>query len=207
MSRASAPQDILVRPEAKHRWRLTFDGLRFRCALGRSGARADKCEGDGATPLGRWPLRRLLHRPDRLPVPETRLPLRALTPDDAWCDDPAHSAYNRPVRLPFSARHERLWRDDSLYDLIVVLGYKDAPPRSGLGSAIFLHVARPDFAPTEGCVALLLPDLLRLLAVAASRVKDVAFDVPEKSSLRSARVLGPGSFLWHGRLSLGKMRP
>jgi L,D-peptidoglycan transpeptidase YkuD (ErfK/YbiS/YcfS/YnhG family) len=147
---------------------LVWPGGRLRCALGRGGVRADKREGDGATPVGVFPLRRLLVRRDRLPEPHvppvTGLPLVEIGPDDGWCDDPADPAYNRPVRLPFTAGHERLWRDDGLYDLVVVLGHNDEPPRPGLGSAIFLHLARPDYAPTEGCVALERGDLLRLLA-------------------------------------------
>lgn len=138
----------------------------FRCALGPAGIRRDKREGDGATPAGRFPLRRVLYRPDRLSPPSTGLPVAALTPADGWCDDPADAAYNRPVRLPCAARHERLWRDDAVYDVIVVVGHNDDPPRPGLGSAVFLHVARDDYAPTEGCVALALRDLLAVLAEA-----------------------------------------
>lgn len=141
--------------------------LNFRCALGRTGCKpeADKREGDGATPLGRYALRQVLYRPDRLgTAPATKLPCRPLQPDDGWCDDPADPAYNRWVRLPYAASHEKLWRDDHVYDVIVALGHNDDPPIPGLGSAIFLHVARPDYARTEGCVAVALPDLLRLLA-------------------------------------------
>ena len=143
---------------------LAWRGRRWRCALGSAGIRADKREGDGATPAGTWPLRRLLWRADRLPAPETALPLARLAPDDGWCDDPADRNYNRQVRLPFAASAERLWRDDALYDVIVVLGHNDAPPVPGRGSAIFLHVAQADYAPTRGCVALALTDLLALLA-------------------------------------------
>ncbi|MBF0268065.1 MAG: L,D-transpeptidase family protein [Alphaproteobacteria bacterium] len=135
----------------------------FRCALGRSGVSTAKREGDGATPAGRFPLRRVFFRPDRLDPPLTRLPVLALHPDDGWCDDPGHLDYNRPVRLPFAASHEKMWREDALYDLGAVLGHNDAPPVPYLGSAIFLHVAKPDYAPTEGCVALALDDLRSLL--------------------------------------------
>lgn len=146
---------------------LIYGGLRFRCALGKGGVKpeADKREGDGATPLGRYPIRQLLYRPDRIDAPQTRLPLQALTPQDGLCDDPADPAYNRPVPLPYAASHETLWRADHVYDVIGVLGHNDDPPVPGLGSAIFLHVARPDYGGTEGCVALALPDLLALLAV------------------------------------------
>lgn len=138
--------------------------LRLRCALGRAGLVADKREGDGGTPIGRLPLRRVFYRPDRLAAPATALPVRPLAVDDGWCDAPADLAYNRLVKHPWPASAERLWRADGLYDAIVELGWNDAPVVAGRGSAIFLHVARADYGPTEGCVALALPDLLGLLA-------------------------------------------
>lgn len=134
------------------------------CALGRSGVRADKREGDGATPVGAFTLRRVLYRADRGPAPATGLDIGALRPDDGWCDAPLDLAYNRPVRLPFAGSHEALWRDDALYDIIVVLGHNDDPVVPGLGSAVFLHVADPAYGPTAGCVTLAEPDLRRLLA-------------------------------------------
>jgi L,D-peptidoglycan transpeptidase YkuD (ErfK/YbiS/YcfS/YnhG family) len=142
---------------------LSWDGNRVRCALGKGGVREDKQEGDGATPVGRFPLRRVYFRADRVDSPATRLPLIRLFPDDAWCDDPDYPTYNSKVVRPYPARTETLWRDDHLYDVIVVLGHNDAPVVPGAGSAIFLHVAAPDYAPTEGCVAVALPDLLALL--------------------------------------------
>ena len=144
-------------------------GREARCALGRGGVApmGVKREGDGATPAGLWPLRRLYFRPDRMAAPATRLPTTALTPSDGWCDAPSDPAYNRPVRLPYPASAEHLWREDEVYDLIVVLGYNDAPVVAGRGSAIFLHVARPDYSPTEGCVALHKADLLDCLAGAS----------------------------------------
>ena len=152
--------DLIVDPIGM----LTFGNARYRCALGRGGVRIDKREGDGATPCGTYPLREILFRADRGPVPTSGLPSRALSPSDGWCDDPTHPDYNRFVTLPFAGRHERLWRDDGLYDAICVIGYNDAPVVGGLGSAIFLHVAAPDYTPTEGCVALALDDLRRVLA-------------------------------------------
>lgn len=136
----------------------------MRCALGRGGVLESKREGDGGTPAGLWPLREVLFRHDRLGTIATALPARALERDDGWCDDPADLHYNRKVRLPYPGRCERLWRADRLYDIIVPLGYNDDPVVPGAGSAIFLHVARPDFAPTEGCAALALDDLLEVLA-------------------------------------------
>lgn len=154
--------------EATSRGRLRWAGRDVRCALGRSGVVAAelKREGDGATPLGDWPMRQVFWRPDRLEKPVTQLPVIALRPEMGWCDDPAHPDYNRQVGLPFPASHEELWREDSVYDLIVVLGYNDAPAITGKGSAIFLHLARLDFSPTEGCVACERDDLLDLLSAA-----------------------------------------
>ena len=143
-----------------------FGDRATRCALGRGGVvgAGAKREGDGCSPAGVWPMRRLLYRPDRGPVAATRLPSGAIGPDDGWCDDPADGAYNRPVSLPHPASAEALWREDGLYDVIVVLGHNDAPVVPGAGSAIFLHVAAPGYAPTEGCVALARADLDVLLA-------------------------------------------
>lgn len=136
----------------------------FRCALGPAGIVAEKREGDGATPAGRFPLRRVLYRSDRLGPPDTQLPTEALRPDDGWCDAPDDPNYNRPVSLPYPASHERLWRDDAVYDIIVILGHNDDPPVPGRGSAIFMHVARAGYTATEGCVALALEDLKSMLA-------------------------------------------
>jgi L,D-peptidoglycan transpeptidase YkuD (ErfK/YbiS/YcfS/YnhG family) len=143
-------------------------GHRVKAAFGKGGfsPAADKREGDGASPIGVWPLRRLLYRPDKGPPPQTALPVQSLRREDGWCDAPLDPAYNRPVALPYPTSAERMWRDDDLYDLVVVLGHNDDPVIPGAGSAIFLHLARPDYGPTEGCVALARPDLEALLAAA-----------------------------------------
>ncbi|WP_187830360.1 L,D-transpeptidase family protein [Siccirubricoccus phaeus] len=143
---------------------LRLGGETWRCALGRGGIRVEKQEGDGATPAGRLPLRRVLWRADRLAKPAALVPVEPLAPEDGWCDDPGHPDYNRHIRLPHPARHEALWREDGLYDIIGVLGWNDAPVMRGRGSAIFLHLARPELAPTEGCIALPEAALRRLLA-------------------------------------------
>jgi L,D-peptidoglycan transpeptidase YkuD (ErfK/YbiS/YcfS/YnhG family) len=140
--------------------------LALACALGRSGVRVDKREGDGATPVGTWLLRRVLYRADKLTLPAVASPAAAIRPTDGWCDDPADASYNRSVQLPYGARTEQMWRDDDLYDVVVILGHNDDPPVAGLGSAIFMHVARPDLQPTEGCIALALEDLMAFLTAA-----------------------------------------
>ena len=133
-------------------------------ALGRTGIRALKREGDGGTPLGRFPVRQVLYRADRTMRPRTRLPVRTIRSDDGWCEDPADRNYNRLVTLSQQSRADRLTRSDHLYDLILVLGYNDRPRVRGKGSAIFVHLARPDYAPTAGCIALSRHDLMMLLA-------------------------------------------
>jgi L,D-peptidoglycan transpeptidase YkuD (ErfK/YbiS/YcfS/YnhG family) len=121
----------------------------------------------------------VLWRADRGAPPPSALPIAAINRNDGWCDDPTRSEYNRKVRVPFAGSAERLWRDDALYDLIVVLGHNDAPPRPGLGSAIFLHVAAPGFASTEGCVAMELP-LLRALAFDARPGDMLTIEMPAR---------------------------
>ena len=151
-------------------WLLT-PGLRLPVVLGHGGVRHDKREGDGATPVALLPLRRVLYRADRLARPRCAVPVIPLAPEDGWCDDPADSRYNQPVALPYGARHEALWRTDGVYDLIGVLGWNDAPVQRGAGSAIFLHVNRPDGAPTEGCIALPRAELLALLGAGLTEIE------------------------------------
>jgi len=158
---------VAVTCHAPGRGFLHWNGHRVACTLGRSLARADKREGDGATPVGRYAFRRILFRPDHGAAPHTRLPVSAIETDDGWCDAPNDPSYNRPVKLPHPASAERLWRDDALYDIVVVLGHNDAPVVAGNGSAIFMHLARDDGGPTEGCVGLARADLLALLAALA----------------------------------------
>lgn len=147
---------------------LRVSAQSFRCALGVNGITdADtKTEGDGKTPAGRWQLRYAMYRADRRPCPRTKLPVTTISFSDGWCDDPEHPCYNCPVRLPFEASHEKLFRDDDLYNIIVVLGHNDDPPVPGKGSAIFMHIAKPDYTGTEGCVALAEKDLETVLGLA-----------------------------------------
>ena len=123
-----------------------------------------KREGDGTTPLGRFPIRQVLYRADRMRRPWTPFPLRAIRANDGWCEDPADRNYNRLVTLSPKSGADRLTRDDALYDLVLVLGHNDGPRVKGRGSAIFVHLARPGYAPTAGCIALSRHDLLMLLA-------------------------------------------
>ena len=152
--------ELVVYPAGRAEW----DGGSLRCALGRSGVSRHKREGDSATPVGCYAMRRVLYRPDRGGAPQTGLPVAALASDDGWCDDPEDGAYNNQVRLPHPAHCEELWRDDRLYDLIVVLGHNDEPVEAGRGSGIFLHLAQDDYAATEGCIALAEEDLRAVLS-------------------------------------------
>ncbi|ABD05093.1 conserved hypothetical protein [Rhodopseudomonas palustris HaA2] len=143
---------------------LTADGLTIPVALGRGGILANKREGDGGTPRGTFRPLRLWWRADRWPQPRTRLPVRAITAADAWCEDPSSRHYNRPMRRGPGEPGDRLRRDDHLYDFIVEIDHNTRPRIAGRGSAVFLHLARDNFGPTAGCIAMTRGNLLRLLA-------------------------------------------
>ncbi|PNG26967.1 L,D-transpeptidase catalytic domain protein [Methylocella silvestris] len=143
--------------------RLQAADLSLPCAIGSAGVRHDKREGDHASPAGSWRLLYGFFRADRHAPRAPLLPMRAARRQDGWCDDPASALYNRRVATPFASSFETLWRDDRLYDIVIVLDYNIHPRRKGRGSAIFLHCARDGFAPTEGCIALRPQDFRRLL--------------------------------------------
>jgi L,D-peptidoglycan transpeptidase YkuD (ErfK/YbiS/YcfS/YnhG family) len=156
---------ILVKPLPGNRQqgRLTAGNLCLRCALGKGGITTTKREGDGATPVGIFALRKLWFRADRGIRPVCGLPMQAAQRSDGWCDATGHRRYNRPVTLPFGPSHERLWRADHVYDVIIEIGWNDRPAIPGRGSAIFFHLARPGYTPTEGCVAISARDMRKLL--------------------------------------------
>lgn len=143
--------------------KLIWKNKEYRCALGKSGMSENKTEGDQATPEGCFCMREVFFRPDRIKNLEITLPAKPLNPNNGWCDDPKDKNYNKFVKLPYPASAEKLWREDHLYDIIVVLGYNDGPIIPGKGSAIFMHIARENYSPTDGCIALALPDLLEIL--------------------------------------------
>jgi L,D-peptidoglycan transpeptidase YkuD (ErfK/YbiS/YcfS/YnhG family) len=145
-----------------HGW-LIAGHLRVPVTLGRGGILANKREGDGGTPAGRFRPVRLWWRADRLPRPRTLLPVRRIGREDAWCEDAGDGRYNRPIRLRNGAAGDRLWREDRLYDLIVEIDHNTRPRIAGRGSAVFLHVARPNRGPTAGCIAADPGPLLKLL--------------------------------------------
>ena len=152
---------------------LTAGPLSLPVALGRGGIKANKREGDGATPRGTFRLKRLWWRADRHARPKTLLPVQRIAADDGWCENPADRLYNRPIKVPPGSNADRLKRTDHLYDFIVELDHNTRPRIAGRGSAVFIHAARHGFAPTAGCVALDLNKLRRLLARLGPRTKIV----------------------------------
>ncbi len=146
---------------------LRVEGREYPCALGKNGVVPYELgrEGDGKTPLGTYKTRYGLYRKDRVELPETELQFWPIHINDGWCDAPDDPAYNRPIQSPYPASFEKLWRESQVYDIIIVLSHNDAPPVPGLGSAIFLHVSRENYTPTQGCVAISRADMLELLTI------------------------------------------
>src|SRR5580658_2287883 len=163
--------EVRARPGHRSQGLMQAGPLSLPVALGRGGIKADKREGDGGTPRGRFRPLRLWWRADRLPRPRTLLPVRRIGPDDAWCEDPLHRRYNQPFRRSANEPGDRLRRDDGLYDMIIEIDHNTRPRVAGRGSAVFIHVARPGFAPTAGCVALRVQDLKTLLSHINSKTR------------------------------------
>ena len=145
-----------------HGW-LIAGPVTVPIAIGRGGIKANKREGDGATPRGTFRLKRLWWRADRHAHPRTLLPVRRIAPDDGWCEDPHDRHYNQRITVPKGSKADRLVRSDMLYDFIIELDHNTRPRVAGRGSAVFIHVARERFAPTAGCVAMTMPALRRLI--------------------------------------------
>ena len=145
--------------------------FRFFCALGPAGIVRRKREGDGGTPAGRFALLWGYFRPDRKRPAAGGIPLRPMRPDSGWCEDPASPNYNRPVRLPAKDASDRMWREDSLYDLTFVLDQNFSRRAKGRGSAIFFHLARAGLTPTAGCVAISAADMRKLAPRLSARAE------------------------------------
>lgn len=161
------PQILHVRsvgPEPHH-GELVFGKLTFPCALGKSGISRLKTEGDGVTPVGQFELLNVYSRPDRVRLDPINLPHDSLVQNAGWCDEPGHPCYNRPIMVPFDDSHEKMWREDRLYDVVVVMNYNMYPVVPGAGSAVFFHIARQGYPPTAGCVAIYPEHMQQLLAV------------------------------------------
>lgn len=142
---------------------LLWGNAVYRCCLGFAGVSQTKREGDGFSPIGCFALRKVMFRADRLKTLKTTLPVHAIAPKDGWCDEPRDSCYNKMISLPYPASAEPLWREDNLYNIVVVLGYNDNPVIPHLGSAIFLHCINKEYEPTRGCIALHEEDLVEIL--------------------------------------------
>jgi L,D-peptidoglycan transpeptidase YkuD (ErfK/YbiS/YcfS/YnhG family) len=175
---AKTRKKLIVRAisAASKRGSLQLGPFHMPCAIGRGGVKALKREGDGATPRGRYPLRCVLYKPGMVTKPRTALDLRAVRMTDGWCDSPSDRNYNRSVTLPYPRSAERLWRPDGIYDVIVVLGYNDVPRIRNRGSAVFMHIARPGFPSTDGCIALRERDLRRVLGV-VPRASEIVIEI------------------------------
>jgi len=143
--------------------KVVFRGEEYRCAIGKNGITENKIEGDGKTPQGCFGMRKVLYRKDRIEKPRTELLVEEIQENDGWCDDVNDKSYNQQIKLPHNASHEKLWCDDEVYDIVVVLGYNDNPAAAGKGSAIFMHIARENYPPTVGCIAFNKKDLLEIL--------------------------------------------
>ena len=142
---------------------LTFRDYQFQCSIGKSGFSKNKKEGDGFTPVGTFYIERIYYRADKISNLDTKINKVKIHERDGWCDDPRQKEYNQLIEFPFNFSAEKLYREDSLYNVVCVLNYNTNPITPGLGSAIFIHVAKDGYKPTEGCVALKQKDLIFLL--------------------------------------------
>ncbi len=177
--------ELILQTDSLGQTWLQTPTARYRCAIGRNGLTNDKKEGDGCTPTGTYPLRMVLYRPDEGVAPQTALPVDVIAPDDGWCDASDDPAYNQKVKLPYAASHEKLWRDDELYNIIVMVGYNDDPPIADKGSAIFLHIRKKEdnggYGPTAGCLSFTPGDLRMLLRECGP---DTRLHIPRPEDLR-----------------------
>ena len=155
---------------------LTFRGEQFQCSIGRSGFSKNKKEGDGFTPVGTFYIERIYYRADKIENLDTRINKIIIGESDGWCDDPGHKEYNQFIRFPFDFSAEKLYREDSLYNVVCVLNYNTNPVTPGIGSAIFMHVAHNEYKPTEGCVALKQEDLIYLLSLIDNKTEIILGD-------------------------------
>lgn len=147
------------------------DNITLPCVVGEAGIGNKQGEGDNITPIGCYPMRYLYYRHDHIDekiLPKNQILCTPLTPQDGWCDDPKSPLYNQHVTLPFTPSHEKLYRNDYLYNMMIVLGYNDDPVIAGKGSAIFIHLARQENTPTAGCIALNYENFLQLLPFCAT---------------------------------------
>ena len=154
----------------KNKDTLEFDEFKFKCSIGKNGLKKNKIEGDKCTPIGLFDLGFLYYRPDRVPRPQTLLKTKIIKKNTAWCDDPSSKFYNKEVKISKFINNEKLYRKDSIYDLVLVIKYNYKKVVSGLGSAIFIHLTK-NYKATAGCIALKKKDFLILLKLLNKKSK------------------------------------
>ena len=142
---------------------LQYKNLKFRCALGKAGIKKKEKEGDNVTPKGIFKIISIYYRPDRIKNIITTVKKIKIKKNIGWCDDPNSHFYNQQISLPNKFGHEKLYRNDSLYDLILVLNYNVNPIIKNKGSAIFIHIAKKNYKKTKGCIALKKKHLIELV--------------------------------------------
>ena len=150
---------------------LKYKNLKFRCALGKGGIKIKKREGDNITPKGSYKIVKVYYRKDRIKKIYTRITCNNIKRDMGWCDDPKSKKYNKLIKLPTQYNHEKLYRKDNIYDLILVLNYNMRPVIKNKGSAIFIHVANKNYKPTQGCISLKKQDLTKILSLLTKKTK------------------------------------
>ena len=158
---------VRTRPGNRRQGLVLLRSRTYACALGTAGIRVCKREGDGSTPAGCWKLLGVLYRADRVARPVTALSVNAISGADGWCDAPNDRNYNSPVKLPYPRSAEEMWREDSIYDIVVILDHNTRPRKRCRGSAVFIHLSRKGYSPTQGCIALGEQDLRMLLQAGA----------------------------------------
>ena len=155
---------------------LIFKDKQFKCSIGKSGFSKNKKEGDGCTPVGTFYIENVYYRADKIKSLETNINKVKIKKIDGWCDDPSQKEYNQLIHFPYDFSAEELYREDSVYNIVCVLNYNTNPVKPGIGSAIFIHVAKEGYKPTEGCIALKQEDLIFLLSFIDKKTKIILGD-------------------------------
>ena len=154
---------------------LIYNKYKVRCAIGKRGIGNKKKEGDLITPKGQFNIKFILYRKDRVKL-KTKLKKVIIQKNMIWCDDPKSKKYNQIVRLPFKFRHEKLYKKDNTYDIVLVLNFNMNPTKKNKGSAIFIHVAKKNYKKTEGCVAIRKFEFLKIIREITVNTKVKIFD-------------------------------
>lgn len=148
---------------------LTYKDYKVKCAIGKRGIGKKRREGDLITPKGLFKIKKVYFRKDKVRGLKTKFSMKAITKNMGWCNDPKSNKYNKLIKYPFAFNAEKLFRNDNIYDIVIVLNFNSRPVKKNKGSAIFLHVARRKYSPTLGCVAISKNDLKYLLSVISKK--------------------------------------